>query len=426
MNTIVFVAFVALMTFATGLGVASIIWGINFIFSPRTDQGNNSGFKQRLRSLFDKKAIREYHEEMLKFSGNGRSEEDVKNDKLYAYYHEKFDLASLFQGIGTLLQAEPALMAARIGLIILGVLLIYLGKKKVLEPLLMIPMGLGMATINAGVMIFPGGKQGNLFVDPLLTDMQDLFDILQVNWLQPVYTFTFSNGLIACCIFMGIGVLLDVGYILRKPFQSIFLALFAELGTFAIVPIASAMGMNLNDSASIAMVGGADGPMVLFTSMVLSKELFVPITIVAYLYLGFTYGGYPYLIKLLVPKHIRGIKPQKAKNVTQISASRKLLFAVVLCVILCLLFPVAAPLFFFPVPGNCRQGSRYSAGCRFYKRPLAVWLNFFPRASFGDLMRCSFNSESKSFALAVAGDPGLVIIGPGRSSWRIYPLLVFR
>ena len=50
------------------------------------------------------------------------------------------------------------------------------------------------------------------------------------------------------------------------------------------------------------MVGGADGPMVLFTSLALAKHLFVPITVVAYLYLGLTYGGYPYLVKLLIPK----------------------------------------------------------------------------------------------------------------------------
>ncbi|HML86606.1 MAG TPA: sodium ion-translocating decarboxylase subunit beta, partial [Bacteroidales bacterium] len=68
-----------------------------------------------------------------------------------------------------------------------------------------------------------------------------------------------------------------------------------------------AMGLDLKEAASIAMVGGADGPMVLFTSLTLAKHLFVPITVVAYLYLGLTYGGYPYLIRLLVPARLRGI-----------------------------------------------------------------------------------------------------------------------
>ena len=57
----------------------------------------------------------------------------------------------------------------------------------------------------------------------------DLVNIMQINWLQPIYTLTFSNGLIACFVFMGIGVLLDVGYVMARPFQSMIIALFAEL-----------------------------------------------------------------------------------------------------------------------------------------------------------------------------------------------------
>ncbi|MFR5661037.1 MAG: sodium ion-translocating decarboxylase subunit beta, partial [Butyricimonas faecihominis] len=146
--------------------------------------------------------------------------------------------------------------------------------------------------------------------------------------------------------FMGIGTLLDVGYLLQRPFVSIFLALCAELGTFLTVPIASAMGLTLKESASVAMVGGADGPMVLFTSLVLAKHLFVPITVVAYLYLGLTYGGYPYLVKLLIPQRLRAIKMTNRKEPKQYGAKVKLAFAVILCAVLCFMFPVASPLFF--------------------------------------------------------------------------------
>ena len=145
---------------------------------------------------------------------------------------------------------------------------------------------------------------------------------------------------------MGIGALLDVGFLLQKPFASIFLALCAELGTFLTVPIASALGLTLKESASVAMVGGADGPMVLFTSLALAKHLFVPITVVAYLYLGLTYGGYPYLVKLLVPKRFRAIKMVTKKAPKNYDAKVKLAFSAVLCAILCFLFPVASPLFF--------------------------------------------------------------------------------
>lgn len=58
---------------------------------------------------------------------------------------EKYDLNNIFQGISTLLDSDTAIMSARIVLMLLGILLVYLGRKGILEPLVMIPMGLGMA-----------------------------------------------------------------------------------------------------------------------------------------------------------------------------------------------------------------------------------------------------------------------------------------
>ncbi len=258
---------------------------------------------------------------------------------------EAISFLDLFQGIATLVASEPKIMIGRIFLMLLGFALIYLGSRNVLEPLLMIPMGLGMSSINAGVMFLEAGKMGTLFIDPLMSDVNDLVNIMQINWLQPVYTLTFSNGLIACLVFMGIGVLLDVGYIMARPFQSMIIALFAELGTIVVFPIAVALGLTQQEAAAVATIGGADGPMVLFTSLVLAKNLFVPITVVGYLYLGLTYGGYPYLIKWLIPEKLRGINMSGDRGPT-ITSSQKLIFAVVACTLLCLLFPVAAPLFF--------------------------------------------------------------------------------
>ena len=258
---------------------------------------------------------------------------------------ESIHFLDLFQGLATLFASEPKIMIGRIFLMLLGFLLIYLGSRNVLEPLLMIPMGLGMSTINAGVMMLDSGKMGTLFIDPLMSNPSDLVNIMQINWLQPIYTLTFSNGLIACLVFMGIGVLLDVGYVMARPFQSMIIALFAELGTIAVFPVAIALGLTEREAASVATIGGADGPMVLFTSLVLAKHLFVSITVVGYLYLGLTYGGYPYLIKWLIPKKLRGIN-MSADQGPVITRSQKLIFAVVACTLLCLLFPVAAPLFF--------------------------------------------------------------------------------
>lgn len=267
---------------------------------------------------------------------------------------DRLNVLDLFQGLATLAAAEPSILVMRLVLIALGVLLIYLGKKGVLEALLMIPMGLGMATINAAVLFVPEGGwlragPNQIFVDALAAadnaaQTTALMNILQINWLQPIYTFTFSNGLIACVVFLGIGVLLDVGYVMARPFQSMILALFGELGTIAVYPIAIALGLTPGQAASVAIIGGADGPMVLFTSLSLARELFVPITVVAYLYLGLTYGGYPYLIRLLIPARLRALPMPMEKPRKPITSGQKIAFSVTLCILLSLLFPVASPL----------------------------------------------------------------------------------
>ncbi|MDD2596009.1 MAG: sodium ion-translocating decarboxylase subunit beta [Bacteroidales bacterium] len=327
---------------------------------------------------------------------------------------EKFDLGNIFQGISTLLQSGPVIMYTRIGLMLLGILLVYLGRKEILEPLVMIPMGLGMAAVNAGVLILPGNVTGNLFLDPMVTETDPLMNILQIDFLQPIYTFTFSNGLIACFIFMGIGTMLDISFLLAKPLQSMFLALCAELGTFAVVPIAYMMGLSPNDSASIAMVGGADGPMVLFTSLNLSKNLFVPITVVAYLYLGLTYGGYPYLVRAMVPKRLRAIKmkPEK-KAMKQYSPATKISFAVVMCVILCLLFPVAAPLFFSLFIGIVIKESGLKHVSDFISGPLLYGSTFFLGILLGVLCDANTLLNPTVLKLLVLGILALLISGIG-------------
>ncbi len=279
-------------------------------------------------------------------------------------------LIELFQGIDTLAQSDPWVIVTRLGLILLGIALVFLGRKGILEPLLMIPMGFGMAVVNAGVLFMDpvtagqivagtpdlaaqqqivatanaGQMHGNLLLAPLVEKPAELMNVLQIECFQPIYTFAFSNGLIACFVFMGIGVLLDVGYVMSRPFESMFLALAAELGTIATFPAAMALGLTPSESAAVSLIGGADGPMVLFASLKLAPELFVPITVVAYLYLGLTYGGYPFLVKALVPKSIRML-PMRSTKVRTVSSSAKLAFALITCTVLCLLFPVAAPLF---------------------------------------------------------------------------------
>ncbi|MBP6662050.1 MAG: sodium ion-translocating decarboxylase subunit beta [Paludibacter sp.] len=335
------------------------------------------------------------------------------------------DFFQQFQGIATLFASDITVSITRIFLIILGIMLMYLGKKGVLEALLMIPMGLGMATINASLMFLPpgipggflenGAMQGTLFLDSMITDTDQLFTLLQIDFLQPIYVFTFSNGLIACLVFMGIGSLLDIGFLLQRPFTSMLLALCAELGTFVTVPIAQAMGLTAQEAASIAMVGGADGPMVLFTSLSLAKHLFVPITVVAYLYLGLTYGGYPYLIRLLIPKKLRAIKIDKSNEKLKkaISASTKLAAAAILCVVLCLLFPVASPLFFSLFLGIAVKEAKLTHIHEFISGPLLYGSTFFLGLTLGVLCEAHLLLDPRILKLLVLGILALLFSGIG-------------
>jgi carboxybiotin decarboxylase len=319
----------------------------------------------------------------------------------------------LFGGIETLLASSTTVLIGRISLMLLGMLLVYLGKKEILEPLLMIPMGIGMCAVNAGILFLAPGVQGNLFVDPIISDTSRLMNVLQIDFLQPIYTLTFSNGLIACLVFMGIGVLLDVSYVLARPFESMFLALAAELGTVATFPIAVAAGLSYNDAASISMVGGADGPMVLFTSLTLSKDLFVPITVVAYLYLGLTYGGYPYLIKLMVPRRLRAIKPEAPRKTITVTSGEKLAFCVIACTVLCLLFPVAAPLFFSLFLGVAVKESGLTHFIDLVGGPILYGSTFFLGLLLGVLCEANTILNPQILVLLLLGILSLLLSGIG-------------
>ena len=294
---------------------------------------------------------------------------------------ENIDFATLFQGIGTMMASGWFLASARIFLVLLGLLLIYLGWKGVLEPMVMIPMGLGMVAINCGTLIMPDGTLGNLFLDPMLSDTDALMNTMQIDFLQPVYTLTFSNGLIACFVFMGIGTLLDVGFLLQKPFASIFLALCAELGTFLTVPIAAALGLTLKESA--------------------------------YLYLGLTYGGYPYLVKLLVPKRFRAIKMVTKKAPKNYDAKVKLAFSAVLCAVLCFLFPVASPLFFSLFLGVAVRESGMKHIYDFVSGPLLYGSTFMLGLLLGVLCDAHLLLDPKILKLLVLGIVALLLSGIG-------------
>jgi len=329
-------------------------------------------------------------------------------------------LIHLFPGLGSFLIDDPAVSATRLGLIIFGMVLAYYGFKRTLEPLIMVPMGIGMVAINCGVLFFENGTLGNIILNPLISDPAELVNVMQINFLQPIYNLTFSNGLIACLVFMGIGAMSDISFFLVRPWGSIIVAIFAEMGTFATLVIALNCGLTPGEAAAIGTIGGADGPMVLFTSLILAKEMFVPISIIAYLYLSLTYVGYPYIVKLLVPAKYRGI--ETGFDMPEVSRRKKFVFVLVTNTALCLLLPVAAPLIMSFFLGMLIKEAEIEPLHDLLVGPILYGSTFFLGLLLGTLCEARTILDPKVGILLVLGILALTISAVGAlfGGWLIY------
>jgi len=331
------------------------------------------------------------------------------------------NILEIFQGIYTLFQTDLDIALGRLLLVVLGLVIIYFSYKKVLEPLIMLPLGIGMIAVNAGLMVMEGsyvsgllmtdaGPVGNLFVNPL-SNIEELIFFLGVDFLQPIYSFMFSNGLIACLVFLGIGAITDIDILLAKPGMSMFLAIFAELGTILTLPIAMGMGLLPNEAASIALVGGADGPMVLYGSLLMAKDLFVPITVVAYVYLGVCYAGYPFLAKI-IPRKMRETE-MDWKTIPKVSPGAKFAFCIVTFTLLAFLFPVATPLFASFFLGLAIKEAGITRFIEFLSGPLLYGSTLFLGFTLGALMGVDIILEPVVLKLLVLGVIALLLSGLG-------------
>lgn len=332
-------------------------------------------------------------------------------------------LANLFPGVGTLFAVSPDIAIARIFLICFGFVLAYMGFQRKLEPLIMVPMGIGMICVNAGVLFLDSGAIGTLILSPLVSGTEELMSILQVDCMQPIYNFTFSNGLIACLVFMGIGARSEISFLLARPWTSITIALFAELGTFVTLAVGMLFfGLAPGQAAAIATIGGADGPMVLFSSLTMAPELFVPISIIAYLYLSLTYGGYPYLIRLIVPKKYRGIDVEVYPP--EVPQKTKFIFVVVICAVLCLLLPMAAPLIMSFFVGVAVKEAEILPYQKLLEDTLTYLSTFFLGLILGTLCEASTILNPVVIKILILGILALTISGVGGllGGWLFYKL----
>ena len=160
--------------------------------------------------------------------------------------------------------------------------------------------------------------------------------------------------------------------------------------------------------------------MVLFSSLMLAPELFVPISIIAYLYLSLTYGGYPFLIKLLVPKKYRGI--DMVVEVPDVPQRSKFLFILLTAAILCLLLPVAAPLILSFFLGMAVKEAGIGKYSELLEGTLSYLSTFFLGLTLGVLCEAGTILDPTVLVILVLGVLALTVsaLGGLAGGWLMY------
>ncbi|MEM2211214.1 MAG: sodium ion-translocating decarboxylase subunit beta [Nitrososphaerales archaeon] len=337
------------------------------------------------------------------------------------------DITQIFPGIHALLISDPIFTLCRIILVIIGALFVWSGYKRITEPLILIPMGLGMIFVNTAYFFLPplppfpeqlGTPHLNPLVGEKLTNVTQAATEISLSlkyfWLQPIYTLLFPNELIACLVFMGIGAITDLDFFITKPYTSFFLAVFAELGTIFTVPLAVAIGFNYKEAFSIATIGGADGPIVLFTSLKLAPHLFVPITTIGYLYLSLLFLFQKHLNRITIPLKMRSVfmDPHTIKKVGKVE---KILFDIVAGSILSFLFPAASPLIASFFLGNILKEAEIERLKRFLDDVILNGATLFLGFLLGILLTANVIIDIKILKIVILGFIALIISSVGGS-----------
>lgn len=239
---------------------------------------------------------------------------------------------------------------------IIAFVLLYLGIYKQYEPLLLVPIGFGVLLAN-----LPGAGLGivdsSLIVRPDGSYM-NLLDIAgEYGIMNFLYFALIKTGILPPIIFMGVGALTDFGPMLRNLKLSLFGGA-AQIGIFSVLIAAVVMGFTLPEAASLGIIGGADGPTAIYTTIKLAPHLLGPIAIAAYSYMALVPVIIPAVAKLLMTEsefkiHMKKMDKQyppkhEIKNLKTV----KIIFPVILGLIVSVLVPSSAPLLGMLLFGN--------------------------------------------------------------------------
>lgn len=287
--------------------------------------------------------------------------------------------------------------------------LLYLGIKKGYEPLLLIPIAFGVLLAN-----FPGGQMG--VVDPELIELEghrymNLFEIAHdYGIMNYLYYSLIKTGLLPPVIFMGVGVLTDFGPMLRNLKLALFGAA-AQIGIFTILLGAIAVGFTPKEAASLGIIGGADGPTAIYTTIKLAPHLLGPIAIAAYSYMALVPVIVPLVSKLFISKKEFTInmkqmeKQYPAKVQIKNMKAAKIIFPIALGTLAAVLVPSSVPLLGMLLFGNLIKeiGSSTSRLADAAQGPIMNTATIFLGLTVGATMTSEVFLSTKTLGIIVGG-----------------------
>lgn len=222
-------------------------------------------------------------------------------------------------------------------MIAVGAFFLWLAIKKDFEPLLLIPIGLGIILGNIPFRADAGLEIG-LYEDNSVLNI--FYQGVKQGWYPPL-------------VFLGIGAMTDFSALLSNP-KLVLVGAAAQFGIFGAYMVALALGFEPNQAAGIAIIGGADGPTAIFLSSKLSPNLMGAIAVCAYSYMALVPVIQPPVMRLLTTKKERLIRMPKPR---QVSKTEKILFPIVGLLLTTFIVPSGLPLLGMLFFGNLLKES---------------------------------------------------------------------
>ncbi|MBQ9081348.1 MAG: sodium ion-translocating decarboxylase subunit beta [Clostridia bacterium] len=229
-------------------------------------------------------------------------------------------------------------------MLLISFVLMYLAIVKKFEPLLLLPIAFGMFLIN-----IPGAYQVLWGTYP---EGSHAYEDVQNRGLLWYLFFGVQNVIYPPLIFLGIGAMTDFGPLISNP-KSMLIGAAAQFGIFLTLVGAIALGFDLACAASIAIIGGADGPTAIYVTQMLAdlagEDLLSAISVAAYSYMSLIPIIQKPLMRMLVPKKERAIKMKPLRKVSKVE---KIIFPVMVTLVVGILLPDASPLLGMLMLGN--------------------------------------------------------------------------